>query len=102
MLDLPGGGKARICVKRDTYADGTDFVGQGIRPTVEVKNTVAAVRNGTDPVLLEAQRLLGAVRGGVSLTPTSRAENENGAGKLRHVRSLPARFSYVLYFCSII
>jgi len=45
------------------YADGTDFVGQGIRPTVEVKNTVAAVRNGTDPVLLEAQRLLGAVRG---------------------------------------
>jgi carboxyl-terminal processing protease len=64
MLDLPGGGKARICVKRDTYADGTDFVGQGIRPTVEVKNTVAAVRNGTDPVLLEAQRLLGAVRGG--------------------------------------
>jgi carboxyl-terminal processing protease len=65
MLDLPGGGKARICVKRDTYADGTDFVGQGIRPTVEVKNTVAAVRNGTDPVLLEAQRLLGAVRVGL-------------------------------------
>lgn len=62
MLDLPGGGKARICVKRDTYADGTDFVGQGIRPTVEVKTTVAAVRNGADPVLLEAQRLLGAVR----------------------------------------
>lgn len=61
MLDLPGGGQARICVKRDFFADGTDFVGKGIGPTHEVKNTVAAVRHGSDPVLLEARRLLGAV-----------------------------------------
>lgn len=58
MLDLPGGGQARICVKRDSYADGRDFVGKGIAPAFIVKNTVAAVRAGTDPVLAEAGALL--------------------------------------------
>lgn len=60
MLELPGGGKARICIKRDAFADGTDFVGKGIIPDVEVRNSVAAIRDGLDPVLLEAERLLSA------------------------------------------
>jgi carboxyl-terminal processing protease len=65
MLDLPGGGQARICVKRDSYADGRDFVGKGIAPGFIVKNTLAAVRAGTDPVLTKAEALLlaGAGRG---------------------------------------
>jgi C-terminal processing protease CtpA/Prc len=58
MLALPGGGGARICIKRDSYADGTDFVGQGIAPTFTVRNSVAAVREGADPVLVQAQELL--------------------------------------------
>ncbi|MEO0333811.1 MAG: S41 family peptidase, partial [Bacteroidota bacterium] len=29
FLDLPGGGRARICTKRNTYPDGRDYVGPG-------------------------------------------------------------------------
>jgi C-terminal processing protease CtpA/Prc len=57
-LQLPGGGTARICVKRDSFGDGSDFVGKGIGPTHVVKNTVAAVRDGGDPVLAAAEQLL--------------------------------------------
>ncbi|WP_168167461.1 S41 family peptidase [Duganella sp. HH105] len=48
---LPGGGNARICVKRDVYPDGSLFVGKGVMPDVEVGRTVAALRSGADPVL---------------------------------------------------
>jgi C-terminal processing protease CtpA/Prc len=48
---LPGGGSARICVKRDTYPDGREFVGQGIAPQVEVAATMEDIRSGRDPVL---------------------------------------------------
>ncbi len=51
FFDLPGGGKARICVKRDVYPDGSAFVGKGVMPDVEVRRTVASLRAGTDPVL---------------------------------------------------
>ena len=53
-FDLPGGGKARICVKRDVYPDGTSFVGKGIAPDIEVRETVAGLRAGRDPVLERA------------------------------------------------
>ena len=33
FMSLPGGGQGRICVKRDTYPDGTAFVGKGIAPS---------------------------------------------------------------------
>ena len=59
FLDLPGGGKGRICVKRDTYPDGTAFVGVGVLPDVEAHPTVAGVRAGTDPVLDRALAELG-------------------------------------------
>lgn len=32
-LPLLGGGSARICIKRDTYPDGRNFVGVGVHPT---------------------------------------------------------------------
>lgn len=54
FFNLPGGGKARICVKRDVYPDGTTFVGKGIAPDVEVRETVAALRAGRDLVLERA------------------------------------------------
>jgi C-terminal processing protease CtpA/Prc len=54
MFDLPGGGKARICVKRDTYPDGTPFVGIGVLPDIVVGPTIASLRSGTDPVLERA------------------------------------------------
>ncbi|MCB1600513.1 MAG: hypothetical protein KDI66_10915 [Xanthomonadales bacterium] len=53
---LPGGGFARICVKRDSYPDGTDFVGVGVLPDIEVAPTVASVRAGRDPELEMAVR----------------------------------------------
>jgi carboxyl-terminal processing protease len=55
---LPGGGSARICVKRDLWPDGSRFVGVGTKPDVEVSLTVASVRNGTDPVLEAANARL--------------------------------------------
>ncbi|MFD2573144.1 S41 family peptidase [Spirosoma soli] len=53
-FDLPGGGTARICTKRDTYADGRDFVGIGVLPDVEIKPTVADLISGKDIVLEKA------------------------------------------------
>ncbi len=40
FFELPGGGSARICTKRDTYSDGREFVGYGVKPDIEVKRTV--------------------------------------------------------------
>ena len=53
-FDLPGGGKARICIKRDVYPDGTVFVGKGIHPDIEVRQTVAALRADRDLVVVRA------------------------------------------------
>jgi len=39
-FDLPGGGSARVCTKKDTYPDGREFVGFGIKPDIEVKQTL--------------------------------------------------------------
>lgn len=39
-FDLPGGGYARICVKKDMYPDGREFVGIGIQPDIKVVPTV--------------------------------------------------------------
>lgn len=53
-FDLPGGGKARICTKKDTYADGREFVGFGIKPDIEVKPTLNDFIQNNDPVLNRA------------------------------------------------
>lgn len=54
MFDLPGGGTARICVKRDSYPDGREFVGKGIAPDIVAAPTVGDIRAGRDPVLQQA------------------------------------------------
>jgi C-terminal processing protease CtpA/Prc len=53
-FDLPGGGSARICSKQDTYPDGTEFVGYGIKPDIEVKSNLSDYLNKKDPVLEKA------------------------------------------------
>jgi carboxyl-terminal processing protease len=58
LIDLPGGGRARICTKRDTYPDGRDFVGCGIEPDVLVRPTVQDVRTRRDVVLEKGIEIL--------------------------------------------
>lgn len=55
---LPGGGIAVICTKRDSFNDGTEWVGKGFQPDVLVRPTVADIRLGHDAVLDAALRVL--------------------------------------------
>jgi C-terminal processing protease CtpA/Prc len=57
-FQLPGGGSARVCTKRDTFPDGTEWVGKGIQPDLLVRPTVADVRSGRDTVLERAVEFL--------------------------------------------
>jgi C-terminal processing protease CtpA/Prc len=57
-IDLPGGGRANICTKRDTYPDGRDFVGIGIAPDIFVEARVEDVQKSRDPALDRALELL--------------------------------------------
>lgn len=52
--DLPGGGIGFVCTKRDYMADGTEFVGIGIRPDILVRPTLEGIREGKDEVLQAA------------------------------------------------
>lgn len=51
FLKLPGGGTARICTKKDTYPDGKEFVGYGIKPKYMVKLSLKDVLERRDNVL---------------------------------------------------
>jgi len=54
LFDLPGGGGARVCTKKDTYPDGSEFVGVGVKPDIEVAPTVKDFIENKDPVLDKA------------------------------------------------
>ena len=58
LFALPGGGRAFICTKDDTYWNGHVFEGVGIEPDVAVSPTVADIRAGRDAVLEKAVKLL--------------------------------------------
>ena len=58
MFKLPGGGVARICVKRDSYPDGRALVGKGVEPSIVVTPTVEDVRKNRDAALERARREL--------------------------------------------
>lgn len=58
MFDLPGGGMARVCTKKDTYPDGREFVGYGIKPDLEVKPVLNDYLRKKDPVMEKALSLL--------------------------------------------
>ena len=51
MFNLPDGALVLICTKKDTYPDGTEFVGYGIHPDIEVNKTIEDIRNGNDEAL---------------------------------------------------
>lgn len=57
-FNLPGGGRARVCGKRDTYPDGKEFVGIGIMPDITVKATVRDVQNDKDAAKDKALEIL--------------------------------------------
>ena len=54
VFELPGGGSARICTKKDTYPDGREFVGYGIKPDIIIKRTLNDYLTKKDPVLDKA------------------------------------------------
>ena len=58
LFDLPGGGSARICTKKDTYPDGKEFVGYGVEPDIRVAPTVRDFIENNDPVLDRALAFL--------------------------------------------
>lgn len=51
LIKLPGGGSGRICAKRDTFADGSTFVGKGLTPGTYVTQTLVDFYAGRDTVL---------------------------------------------------
>ena len=53
---LPGGGSARVTTKRDTYPDGSDFVGDGVQPDTLAPPTVKAFIERRDLALEAALR----------------------------------------------
>jgi carboxyl-terminal processing protease len=55
---LPGGLSARVCMKRDTYPDGKEFVGVGVQPDILVVPTIADIRDGRDVALSKAIEFL--------------------------------------------
>lgn len=57
-ITLPGDVHAMICTKKDRYPDGTIFVGVGIIPDIEVKETVDSFFQEKDIVLEKAVQLL--------------------------------------------
>jgi carboxyl-terminal processing protease len=60
---LPGGGSARVCTKKDSFPDGTEWVGYGIEPDIVAKPTVADVQAGRDAALARAQAYLSSSPG---------------------------------------
>lgn len=59
LFDLPNGGQARICTKKDTYPNGKEFVGVGIQPDIEVRKTLSDYMENKDPALDRALDFLG-------------------------------------------
>lgn len=58
VIRLPGGGFARICTAQETFPDGRKFVDIGIAPQIKVRQTIADIRTGRDPVIATAAAAL--------------------------------------------
>jgi len=54
MIDLVKNGFARICTKRDIYPDGKEFIGIGIKPDIEINETILSVQEHKDLTLQKA------------------------------------------------
>ena len=58
MFDVPGGGLALVCTKKDVFPDGTEFIGFGIAPDIEVPASIKDVVENRDAALEAAIREL--------------------------------------------
>jgi C-terminal processing protease CtpA/Prc len=58
MFDLPGGGLALVCTKKDVFPDGTEYIGFGIAPDVQVQASIKDVIENKDAALEVAIREL--------------------------------------------
>lgn len=57
-VDLPNNGQFSICTLQSYYPDGTEYVGVGIVPDIEVKKTISGLINLKDEVLDKTLELL--------------------------------------------
>lgn len=69
FFDLPGGGQFRVCTKRDTYPDGRDFVGIGVKPDIVFKPKPQDLLSARDLVLELATQSL-SQQLAVSISPS--------------------------------
>ena len=58
FINLPGGGGMRIMTQHCTYPDGRKYNGCGVKPDIEVKETVEDFINNRDAGMLEAVKYL--------------------------------------------
>lgn len=58
LFNLPGGGRARVCTKKDIYPNGKEFVGYGVSPDIYVSYTFEDYLNSNDPVFNSAIKYL--------------------------------------------
>jgi C-terminal processing protease CtpA/Prc len=63
QFGLVAGINARICTKKDTYYDGTEFVGYGVKPDMEVIPTLQDYLDKKDPALDKALQYLAGKTG---------------------------------------
>lgn len=54
IFEIGNGSFARVCTRKDTYPDGREFVGFGIKPDIEIKTTLKDYMENNDPVLEKA------------------------------------------------
>jgi len=73
FIQLPRGGRARICTKRDTYPDGREFIGIGVIPDVEIHPTQQSITAGRDAVLEKAVEVLARKAGIPKIAPAALA-----------------------------
>ena len=60
QFDLPGGGKARICTKHDSFADRSEFVGVGVQPDIAAHLSRTDISENRDSVVQTAVDSLSA------------------------------------------
>jgi C-terminal processing protease CtpA/Prc len=58
LFDMPNGGNARVCTKKDTYPNGKEFVGVGIQPDIMIATSLSDYMENKDPVLEQAIEFL--------------------------------------------
>ena len=58
IFELPGGGYLRMATFKATFPDGTEYIGTGIKPDVEISPSIEDLIKSNDPVLNKALKML--------------------------------------------